>query len=667
MTETRRLGILVGTACLMGVLLLAGAVLAQQDDYPQFSNDARWETMSNRYIQIKLGTSGTVKVSSSLEYNIAGRWAVVTSEGDPETSVDNNRELIWLGEMCPCGQFGNLKIKVGDTVYLVGESGSGGWTKRPIAYNTPPPGFGLGRQGGYIDAEWAVPSTSQPTARLRIRMSIVRDQLRAEFTLVNSSATTQSIGFAMSGDVEVGDTVSMGYPYIAGIGFTKQTAALLQPLGTLLSGTNVPDMFEVMDSVDTPNTVARNILRQQDAVAPDYVAIGDRLDLQGYTTWLPNDYNYDPLKPVDDIYWLLCWTPTSLAPGGSRKIVTYYGVGAATAQWNYRVGRRMELDSCALAVQSPRSIKYDSTTIGMNDLNPNPFQIKAYLYNLATDPGPYSLEDVTMSLYLPAGLTLSLGQSAIQNVGRVPVNSESSAVVWNVEPTGEYSGELEYFVTARDIGGWQQVVSRKVMVPATKKSIFRSGYQMMHVPFTFNNPSIEHALGLGAGSFGAKYYDPITGQYLPLTRLSPGQAFWLYVSTVAPGSTLPFKLAADAAIVGEESGRQTREQYITLKPGWNLIGNPFVYPMYWGQVLVANSADAVITTVSLDQAVTNGWLSKTVFGWIPGSSTYQHFKNNDSLLLPWRGYWVRAYRPLTLVLRPPVPPASDVTSLPGGY
>jgi len=83
--------------------------------------------------------------------------------------------------------------------------------------------------------------------------------------------------------------------------------------------------------------------------------------------------------------------------------------------------------------------------------------------------------------------------------------------------------------------------------------------------------------------------------------------------------------------------------------------------------MVASTSDIILSTVSLDQAVTNGWLSKTVFSWVPASGTYEHFKDNSSLLQPWRGYWVKARVPVTLVLRPPVPPESDVTSLPGGY
>jgi hypothetical protein len=655
----------------LAVVVIAGLCRATPAIAQTLSGDASFETLSNRYLLVSLGKSGNVDT----DFEIPGRWAVVTTEGDPEVTGDNNQELVFLGAAAPCGLFGYFKIRIADTNYLVGDTTTGGWAKAPTAYAAPPPGLGLGRTGGYIDAEWTVSGGSSQTtgslASVKIRMSIVRDQGRFEFTLTNLAATTQKIGFAMTGDSAVGPLDQNGYAYLPGVGYWRQAASVPKCMGSLLIGSKVPEMFEIMDSVDSPTVVARNTLKLQDCTAPDCAAIGEYSDLAPVSMWPPTQYKPDPMSALADVTWSLCWNPAAMGRNGTRKIVTYYGVGAASTSWTYRVGRRMESDSVALAVQGPRALKYDSTTIDHvdhNDMTPFPATISAYVYNLATDPGPYTLDDVTVSLYLPLGLQLSTdtAQTAQQSVGRVAVNSESQSVTWAVVPTGEYSGELEYFVTARDVSGWQQIVSRKITVPATKKSVFRSGYQLMSVPFTFNNMSVEHALGLSAGSFGARYYDPVANKYLPLTQLQPGQSFWMYISSVKRGTVLPFEVAADGAIVGEDSGKQLREQYVVLKRGWNLVSNPFVYPMYWGQVLVANTSDPVISTVSLDQAVTNGWLSKTLFSWIPESGTYDHFSDTSRLLLPWRGYWVYARSAVTLVLRPPVPPASDVTTEPGG-
>ena len=62
--------------------------------------------------------------------------------------------------------------------------------------------------------------------------------------------------------------------------------------------------------------------------------------------------------------------------------------------WNHRVGSQMQPDSVALAVQGPPALKYNAVS-GTNYLDGQPFDIKAYVYNLATDPGPYDLDGVT--------------------------------------------------------------------------------------------------------------------------------------------------------------------------------------------------------------------------------------------------------------------------------
>lgn len=652
----------------MALLLILAAVPATA----QLSDDADWVEMSNRYLNIQLGISGNFKYGDET-WDIPGRWMVATAEGDPETDKDNRHALLYfprnLSFIVPCYYFGFIKAKIGDKVNMIGDHNTGYWSKRPYSYVTPPPGYGAGRTGGYIEGEWTFTDGGTAVAALNIRMSIVRDQCRFEFTIVNRGTTAQNIGLQLTGDVLVDENCSTAFPYVPGFGFCHSTATAPRPFAQVFSGTNVPNYYDTYDSVENPTVVARNTLRLQDCTVPDHLILGEFGELASATSWMPDDFNPDYFKPINDLTWALTWNPRMIVGGGYRKIITYYGVGAADAVWNYKLGTRMQPDHVALALSGPRSLKYDSTVPGTNDLSPSPFTVKAYLYNMATDPGPYDLENVTVTLYLPPGLELTQApqQTAQQAIGRVPISSEALPVSWTVQATGEYSGELEYFVTARAQSGWQQVVSRKIMVPATKKLAFRSGWQLMHVPFTFNNPTIEHAFGLTPGTFHAMYWDPVLGRYGTVNQLTPGQSFWMYVNNVAPGRTQPHRLSADAAIVGEDFGKQTREQYVDLAPGWNLIGNPFVYPVYWGQVLVQSRTDLMAGSVSLDEAVKKGWLSKTLFSWVPESGTYENFKDNDRLLLPWRGYWVRARYPITLVFRPSVPPASDVTSNPGGF
>lgn len=652
-------------SCTFIVLTFAAALFLQFIAVAPAAAD--FVSLSNRYIEVRVGTGGDQVNVPEGDRDSNGRWTVLTQEGDPEVDGDNRVPLIRYADISPLEDWGFWKVRVGNESRVIGDSSTGGyWVKIPTAYPEPQPGLGKGKSGGFIEGEWR--TDAAVGVGVKIRASLVRDQVRFELTLTNPTAVAKNVAFEMLGDLQIEPTDRGGYPFLPGTGFVRIAGSGNKPCGLLLNGSKIPEYIEFFDDGDAPIIVARNTLKQQDCVSPDYVAMGEWGTLIGI--WLDtNGYKPDPMDVINDLAWLLCWSPRYIAPGSSLKIVTYYGIGAASASWTYKNGRNLEVDSAVLAVQGPRCLKYNSvnnlnTTPHLPELDPPTFNVKSYVYNMATDPGPYNLEDVTLSIYLPKGLQLASG-TAQQEVGRVPINSESIPVSWEVQATGDYCGELEYFVSARDnVTGWQQTISRKIMIPATKTSLFNYGWQLMSVPFSVNTVASD-AFGLTPGSFGAKYYDPTSRTYLPIDRLVPGQAFWMYVGGMTVGQTLPFLLPFDSAIVGEELGKQLRESYVELGAGWNLVGNPLVYPVYWGQVLVYNRSANI--SVTLDEAVAKNWITKTIFSWNPEKWGYDYLKTNDSLLLPWKGYWVRTKLPITLVFRPAAYPQSDVTSLPGGF
>lgn len=654
--------------------------------------------LANPYIELRLGVDGTAGDADSGP-PVACRYGVLTVVGDPETTGDDTRQLVY-GSLVPNGYLGYWKVNVNGNVQVIGNSGA--WSQLPYLQTSPPAGQDLGKAGPYIEGEW----TTAPTVaeglpiKFKIHAGLVRDMVRFELTATNPNPTAVSLGIGMFEDVIVENTDLSGYPFVPGIGLTKTAGISNNVYGKVLGGNNVPPYLECFDDVESPTIVARNTLRVGDCTQPDWLAIGEWSNLSSTTLWLPGGYAPDPQKAIEDLSLLLVWNPKVLVGGASRKVVTYYGVGAASSAWTYKSGSKIEQDSVAVAVQGPRSLKYD-TSNGDSDpssaLSPSEFDIKAYVYNLAKDSGPYGLKNVKAFLYLPTGLALKSdsdieppGSDVLQMAGDVPgsgsntlqqmvgdvaIDSESQPVTWTVKATGEASGELEYFVSFMgemgdddtDVKDWQQDVSRKIMVPAIKTSFLRSGYQLMSVPFTFNDLAVEHAiLGLTLGSFSALYYDPITAKgYVSMRQLKPGRGFWMRKFSVTSGSEEALNLASDAAIVGELFGMQMGEKYIDLGAGWNMIGNPYVYPIYVGQVLVYN--EATKSTVTLERAVANNWISGTLFAWNLDKRAYDIIRSNDAMLEPWKGYWVRAKIPVTLVFRPAVWPNSAVISAPGGF
>lgn len=732
---------LVGILCTGLLLGLVASVSAQvgpyipPPGYPSYRWDPDdapiWVRLANDYIECNVGIQGNIKahaafsdsvtagrgdkapITSESDWRVSGRYGVYVKRGDPEITGDNERPITFMGKE-PCHYFGYWKLKIGSDMRMIGGP-NGSWYQAnqwspvltPTLYPAPPADLAdkepaLGRMGPFIQGVWSTSGGNGSNILVDIRIHLVRDLVRYEFRITNAGNTTENVGFQQVGDVEVGDPVirtnddggyygpydNAGFAFVPGIGATK-------PIGDqyammfggseiinrklLVPRPAVPAWIEYYDNLADPVCVARNILNQEDATKPDYVAIGEYNDLYHRDMWIPTDYKPEPKHGILDLAWVLCWDQKPLRRGETRTIVTYYGVGAATGRWTYAAGNKIVPDSAVAAVQAPRSLRYNSTAIlpGEPELLPARFSVKGYVFNLATDPGPFNLTDVTATITLPPGLALCDvdGNTARKEIGLVTGNTESLPVEWLVEATGHYSGELPIYVSFVDNSGdpssmqWQQTVVRRIFVPAVKRGVFYAGWQLVHVPFNFNDFRVQKVFGLTSG-YGAKYWDPTRNNYQQVTQVKPGQGFWLNVGITEWGATQTFTLSSSnpASIVGEApgSGTQTVTQSIPLLRGWNMIGNPFVYPMYWGQALVSYKTTQGWQTVTLDAALKSQLLSATLFSYNPDKLGYDTTSARDALLDPWKGYWVYVYQPINLVLRAPTVPGGDVTTNPGG-
>lgn len=121
-------------------------------------------------------------------------------------------------------------------------------------------------------------------------------------------------------------------------------------------------------------------------------------------------------------------------------------------------------------------------------------------------------------------------------------------------------------------------------------------------------------------------------------NLLSSDGYWLTAASLTP---IAFNGANDL---------QQTDYWISLpKTGTTVVGNPYLYSVDWSRISVTNG----MTTVSIDTAISNGWLaaSNTVTGFdnsfkynvpvgpttsMPASSS----NLNSTRLEPWRGYLV---------------------------
>jgi hypothetical protein len=95
---------------------------------------------------------------------------------------------------------------------------------------------------------------------------------------------------------------------------------------------------------------------------------------------------------------------------------------------------------------------------------------------------------------------------------------------------------------------------------------------------------------------------------------------------------------------------------IDLQPGWNLVASPFATPVSWSLDEIRVRSEGVEKTLREAQAA--GWMEDFAWGWDGNAySLVYHagvLPGVASTLEPFRGYWVQAHRPATLVLSPPL-------------
>lgn len=111
-------------------------------------------------------------------------------------------------------------------------------------------------------------------------------------------------------------------------------------------------------------------------------------------------------------------------------------------------------------------------------------------------------------------------------------------------------------------------------------------------------------------------------------------------STDTPPSGLGFWVELDqpTPIIVTGNADVSKAYDITLTrgtSGWNMIGNPFPFPVPWESVKVTYHG----TTKTLTDAVANGWIRPALYRYTKSGYSFQ--TPPDAVLVPWEGHWVK--------------------------
>jgi len=107
------------------------------------------------------------------------------------------------------------------------------------------------------------------------------------------------------------------------------------------------------------------------------------------------------------------------------------------------------------------------------------------------------------------------------------------------------------------------------------------------------------------------------------------------------------RLPKAATITKKGTPAPTDRPYsLAINSGWNLIGNPFLTSIRWSDVSIQVPGQS--SNLTLAQALQQKVLQAGLLT-LAGGTQYR----DSSTLEPWVGYWVRANRPVTLLIPPP--------------
>lgn len=137
-----------------------------------------------------------------------------------------------------------------------------------------------------------------------------------------------------------------------------------------------------------------------------------------------------------------------------------------------------------------------------------------------------------------------------------------------------------------------------------------------------------------------------------------------YVSTAQRGAGYWVKLDRTTPVTITVPTVEIQPYVISLRPGWNMIGNPYIEPVLWDVSAIKVRKDG--TELPLSQAEAQGWVEGYAWRWDGNAyrlvySAGTPLPNVDESLPAWSGAWVFAYQPCEMILPIPQGIAAQIT------
>ena len=269
-----------------------------------------------------------------------------------------------------------------------------------------------------------------------------------------------------------------------------------------------------------------------------------------------------------------------------------------------------------------------------------PLTGRASAIQIDTGQGALLGEDAVLRVTLPEGFQpetrelfyRSAGESTFRRVELTGTGQNIQGIIPGL--VVQLSG-IEYYIQISAGGSiatlpTQNPLERPLFLPTQIRQVEAPfaldawTYQMISAPFQLNEPGVESVLVDDYGPYNTRQWRLFRWEnedYVEYPILEDGfesgKSFWLITNDGAP-----FDIGSG------QSTDASKAFQLTLEPGWNQIANPFAFPIDWPAQLLDPRIEAPVRFDGVE------------------------FQYDETMLMPWEGYFVRnlASSPLIVTL-----------------
>ena len=272
------------------------------------------------------------------------------------------------------------------------------------------------------------------------------------------------------------------------------------------------------------------------------------------------------------------------------------------------------------------------------------------LIEFANAGSEFPLSNVQITVRFPksSGLTFADGQGgsevietfqgvqqAVERCTKTIAEVAARSIGWldfTVVSDGKVTGDLPYTVTVAPVPGPNTVVSGVITQSATPSLLIRSNANLVSAPWTFSDSAWTSVLGLSSTEFSAYTWDADLQGYVPSTSAVRAQGAWII-------SPVDYGVHALASSPVAPTDINEGFHVMQLKPGWNLIGNPYPFPIQLGQIVGVTGANPN-RSYTFEELVNVNAISGFAAYWENATQTYKFISGGTAVMQPNVGYWM---------------------------